>query len=166
LTIISRPEECKRPLGKISAFSPPWLPRPGAQRLNLTAVFFARISAGSINDPLCDSPAASRPGMRRLSNCRPARINGMTEEPSTRRRFRFSLRALLALMLLIGCGLGWLVHERRQIAQRPWSLEAARFGPLPGYEFSQPAWREWLSVASNLPRSPMADTLGASGRMK
>ena len=55
----------------------------------------------------------------------------------------FSLRTLLVGMLAVGCGLGWLLHERRRIAERRDTLEAACRAWSYDHD-RQPAWRELL----------------------
>lgn len=62
---------------------------------------------------------------------------------ASRHRLQFSLRALLGLMLLVGGVLGWLLHERRWIAERRQSLEAAGFVASSFVEL-QSEWDTWL----------------------
>ena len=72
-------------------------------------------------------------------------MTGMPDLPPPRRRLRFSLRSLLLATLTIGCALGWLMHERRLIAERRAVLEAAGFLVDPFFnEELQPRWHRWL----------------------
>lgn len=53
----------------------------------------------------------------------------MTTEPTpTRRRwFQYRLRTLLIVMLVVSLGMGWVMKERRRIAEQRESLKAAGF---------------------------------------
>jgi hypothetical protein len=50
--------------------------------------------------------------------------NPPTTAKSRRRWLQFSLRTLLALMLVCGCGLGWLAHEIHQARQQREAVKA------------------------------------------
>src|SRR5438445_747985 len=69
-----------------------------------------------------------------------------TDNPTPKLRwFQFRLRTLLLLMLVVSVALGWLVHERRTIAERRKAL--VRIGPYifdPAGQPPQPTWRLWL----------------------
>ena len=74
----------------------------------------------------------------------------MSDARQKRRLLTFSLRSLIVLVLAIGCGLGWIMHERRRIAQRREALETLGLTASPIWQATygrhpvQPAWREWL----------------------
>ncbi len=65
----------------------------------------------------------------------------------TRRRWSFTLRTLLFLVLLVGSVFGLLTHRWRQFAVRRQVLAEAfeiHFSPTP------PSWRDWLVADSEL----------------
>ena len=72
--------------------------------------------------------------------------------PKPRRRWlQFSLRTMILIMLLIGCGLGWFAHERKQARdQRKAAMEikqlggvamqCGRYEPQNGWKSRVPSW--------------------------
>jgi len=68
----------------------------------------------------------------------------MTNEPiqARRRWFQYRLRTLLVAMLVISLGMGWVIKERRRIAERREVLETA--GLFANAKYEQPAWRTMM----------------------
>lgn len=67
----------------------------------------------------------------------------MTNEPipPTRRRwFQFRLRTLLVVMLVISLGMGWVMKERRRIAERREAFVSAGLMFSVGEDSYQPVW--------------------------
>src|SRR5438045_3013968 len=86
----------------------------------------------------------------------PARQGGvMPEQPSPktwRHRLRISVRALIVLVLVLGGGLGWIVHRARVQGEAvaairraggsyyyDWQYTNRKSGP-----FARPRWPDWL----------------------
>ena len=65
-----------------------------------------------------------------------------------RRWFQFSLRTLLLMMLVFGCGLGWVASERQKNAKLHADIVAIRdldgHVAIEGRKAGRPAWLHWL----------------------
>ncbi len=75
------------------------------------------------------------------------KIQDPTRSPS--RRFRLSLRALMAIVLLLSLGLGWIVHRARVQRQAVAAIE--RVGGRVLYDWQ---WKDLRSIANGKPRGP------------
>ena len=75
------------------------------------------------------------------------------QPPRWRRRLRLSVRVFMVLVLVLGGGFGWIVHEARVQRQAVAAIERAGgkvdydesfLGYSPERDFREPGWKEWL----------------------